>query len=210
MTTLSEMRTRVQYAMGVTSTSERGIDGPSIDEHIRRAVEEFSLYVPIRSTADLTVAGGTRTLALSVLTRPIRVRAVEYPIGSWPRTLLDFDAWGNTLTLDHTPPVTAYTVRAYVEQAHLVDSVGSTLEPEHEVVVVEGATAIAILARAMGAANAAESSTAPPQTYQHVNIAQARLTRWHAMLRRLSARPVVRFAVTPAAAPTKRDTVTWG
>src|SRR5262249_29182970 len=153
MTTLADFRDRVKYALGITGTStERGFDNNSIDKHTIQAVEEFSLAVPLRSRADVAVSGGTRSFDLSSLTRPIAVEAIEYPVGDWPRVLLDFDLWGTTVTIDLGPPGSAYTVRVYYTAQHLVDGVGSTVEGEHENVIVEGATALALLARAAGAA----------------------------------------------------------
>lgn len=209
MTTLADFRTRVLYALGIgTSSSERGFDNASIEQHVKQAVEEFSLYVPLEARADVTVTSGSRSLALGGLVRPITVTAVEYPVEQWPRALLDFDTWGATLTLDHSPPAADYTVRLYFTQQHLVDAAGSTIEPEHEHVIVEGATAIAILARAMGAASAAETSAAAPQTYQHLRVAQTRLNRWRDLIHRLGGGLQRRSFYTAAAAPLSRDIVT--
>lgn len=207
MTTLADFRTRVLYALGVTVSSERGFTDTNVDEHIKRAVEEFGLYVPAQAAADLTVTGGTRTLLTSALTRPVAVAAVEYPLDQRPRRLVDFGVWGGTVTLDHSPPAAAYTVRLYYTQRHLVDAAGSTIDPAHEGVVVEGAAAHAILARAMGAANAAETATVAPQTYQHLRVAQARLNRWHTALRRLSGGAAGRQLFTPEAPPVSRTVV---
>ena len=208
MTTLVDFRTRVLYALGIGGTStERGFDNASIEQHVQRAVEEFSLYVPVQARSDIAVTGGSREFALSALTRPIDVHAVEYPTGRWPRMLLDFDVWGVTVTLDHGAPAAGYTVRVYYTQQHLVDGSGSTIEPEHESVVVEGATAMAIMARAMGAASSAETSTTAPQTYQHLRVAQTRLDRWRDLLRRLAGETRPRQLYTPASAPLGRDIV---
>lgn len=197
MTTIADFRARVLYALGVSGTStERGFDDASIDRHIQQAVEEFSLHVPAEARADVSVSGGSRQFAVTALIRPLRVRAVEYPPDRWPRALVDFDVWGDTVTLDLSPPATAYTVRVYYTQQHLVDAGGSTVPAGHEHVVVEGATALAILARAMGAANTAETATVAPQTYQHLRVAQERLLRWREMLRRLGGR-LERHALRP-------------
>ncbi len=131
MTTLTDFRTRVLWALGVSSSTERGLSDANVDEHVRRAVEEFSLYVPVETSADVTVPGGSRAAGTGSLVRPIRVTAVEYPIGQWPRALLDFDTWGGTVILDHSPPTVDYTVRLYYTQQHLVDGSGSTVSAAH-------------------------------------------------------------------------------
>lgn len=209
MTTLADFRTRVLWALGVSTSAERGFSDSNVDEHIARAVDEFSLYVPAEARADISVAGGSRAVGAAALVRPIRITAVEYPVDQWPRALLDFDAWGGTVTLDHSPPASSYTVRCYYTQQHLVDAGGSTIAAAHETVVVEGAAALAILARAMGAAETAETATVAPQTYQHLRIAQERLDRWRDQLRRLSATIGRSAFYTPAAAPVSRDVVAW-
>ena len=209
MTTLADFRSRVLFAMGVTASTERGLTDTNVDEHIKRAVEEFSLYVPLEATADVSVSAGSRTFALTALTRPVRVTAAEYPVGQWPRALLDFDLWSGTVTLDHGPPASGYSVRVYYTQRHVVDGSGSTIDLAHETVIVEGAAAHAILARAMGAANTAETATATPQTYHHLRVAQARLERWRALLHHLSGRAVRRRLYTPGTSPVRRDVAGW-
>lgn len=210
MTVLSDVRARVLYALGLTASStERGFTDVNVDEHIKRAVEEFSLHVPAEASADVAVAGGARTFSTSALTRPIRVTAVEYPIGQWPRALLDFDTWGSTVTLDDGPPTAGYTVRVSYAQQHLVDGSGSTIAPAHEHVIVEGAAAFAILARALGSAATRESATTAYQTYDHLRIAQARLARWRDALRRLESSTGRRTLYSPATGPTRRDIASW-
>lgn len=189
MTTLADFRTWVLAALGVSGTStERGFDSASIDRHIHQAVAEFSLHVPAEARADVTVTGGSRQFALAALSRPLRVLAVAFPADRWPRTFVAFEVWSGTVTLELSPPATDYAVRVDYTQQHLVDAGGSTVPAAHEHVVVEGAAALAILARAMGAANTAESATVAPQTYQHLRVAQERLLRWREMLRRLGGR----------------------
>ncbi len=186
MTTIADYRTRVLYALGIGgSSSERGFDNNSIDKHTQQAVEEFSLCVPLQASADIAVAGGARSFSTVALARLVRVRTVEYPPDQWPRALLDFSVWGSTVTLDIAPPAGGYTVRVCYDQGHLVDGSGSTIAAAHEHVIVEGATVFAILARAMGAANTAETSTVAPQTYQHLRVAETRLEHWRTQLRTL-------------------------
>lgn len=189
MTTISDFRTRVKGALGITGTStERGFSDTNVDQHIQQAVEELSVAVPLQATTDLTLAPGSRTLMLSSLSRLLQVVAVEYPVDAWPRRFVEFERWGGALTLAVAPPDAAATARVYYDQGHLVDSAGSTVAAVHEYLVVEGATAFALLARAAGAAQSAESATAQPLTYQHLRIAQTRLSAWRTTLARLQRR----------------------
>lgn len=185
MATLADFRNQLKAALAISgSSAERGFDDPSLDQHIREAAREFSLYVPVEASADVVIAGGTRTIALSGLSRPIRVLTVETPPGNWPRTLVDFEVYGNTVTLDVLPS-SNQSATVHYTQAHLIDSSGSTVEPEHEGVIVQGAAALALLSRATGAAQTLETSTNQPVTYQHLRLAQERLRQWRVQVRRL-------------------------
>lgn len=187
MTTIADFRTRVKAALGVSGTStERGYEDGNIDQHIKQAVAEFSIHLPVEAGMDLSVSPASRSVSTVTLTRVIRVVAVETPIGTWPRALVDFDRWGTTLTMDIQPQPAFVPVRVYFEQAHLVDDTSSTIAPEHEHVIVEGAAALAVLARAAGAAQTLETATEQPMTYQHLRIAQSRLASWRNQIRRLA------------------------
>ena len=211
MTTIADLRVRVKAALGITGTSaEPGYEDDNLDLHITQAVAEFSTFLPVEASADLTLAAGSRTLNLGALARLLRVVAVETPLGQWPRSLVEFDRWNTTLTLDLGPPAAAAVVRVYYEQAHLVDAVASTLESEHEYAVVEGAAAFAVLARATAAANAWMISSVQPQTYQHLRIAQSRLAAWRSSLRRLGGRTVRQRFYVPAGGPAQRSVVGSG
>src|SRR3712207_9519145 len=119
MTTLADFRSRVKATLGIAgSSAERGFDDPSLDQHIKQAVEEFSLYVPVEASADVTVLSGSRTVSVSSLARLTRVAAVELPVDQWPRSLVDFDRWNATLTLDISPPGTNTAARVYYAQGH--------------------------------------------------------------------------------------------
>lgn len=208
MPTLTDFRNRVKAALGISgSSAERGFDDPSLDHHIRQAVEEYSVYVPGETAADLTVVAGSRTLSAAGLTRLLRVAAVEMPVGQWPRTLVDFDRWNTTLTLDIAPPSVNTAARVYYEQGHLVDGSGSSIDSGHEHVIIEGACALALLARVAGAAQTLETATTQPQTYQHLRLAQARLARWRAQLRRLGGRMAHRSLYTPFRSPVQTSVV---
>lgn len=208
MTVLADFRTQLKNALGISGSSpERGFADNDLDQHIREAAREFSLYAPVQAQASVVIAGGTRTIALAGLTRPIRVLAVETPVGNWPRALVDFEAYGQTITLD-VQPSSNQNATVFYEQAHLIDGSGSTIEAEHEGVIVQGAAAFALLSRATGAAETLETAAAQPVTYQHLRIAQARLAEWRRALRRLGGM-TRRQVFAPVGRPAGRDVVDW-
>ncbi len=133
MTTIADFRTRITDETGFV-TSERGGSQASMDRHILQAVAELSLHLPLKLETQVTVTGGSRRVQLSSLTRPIRVRAVEYPLSSWPRSLADFvsEPLMDTCDIDHSPPSADYAVLVHYDASHLVDGSGSTVRLEHE------------------------------------------------------------------------------
>lgn len=211
MTVLSDFRSMARSLYGTDPTTDRGFVDVVLDRSIKQAVSEFSQYLPIKATASVNVSGGSRTWGMAAaLTRPIRVVAVEYPIDKWPRVLLDFDVWGDTVTLDHGPPASAYTVKVYYDQMHLVDGSGSTIEAEHEYLVAEGAFIYSLFGRTIGAANTfdtATSGTPMPNAMQHLRLAEARLAHWRRQLRRVAGQVQTRTLYPPSSRPALRDVV---
>jgi hypothetical protein len=100
-------------------------------------------------------------------------------------------------------------VKVYYDQAHLVDTSGSTIEPEHEYLVAEGAFVYSLFARAIGQANTFDTTgaTQQAQTMPHVRIAQERLDHWRRQLRYLAAQVRTRALYPPGNPPAARDTV---
>jgi len=211
MTTQVDFRNRVKAELGIVGASaERGFDDAALLEHIQRTVEELSLARPLEAQADVLVTGGSRSFALSALTRPVAVLAVEYPAGLWPPEMLDTIVFGGAVRLDHSPPASNYTVRVYYEQRHLVDGSGSTVAAEHEWIVVVGACAYAVFARTAGFAQSVEISGTPPLTYPHLRLGEEWRRQYQAALADLRRqRPRRRRMYSPGTGRVNRDVVEW-
>lgn len=208
MTTATDFRARALLEMGIsTSSGERGLTNADMDGHVQRAVEEYTRWFPAEEKTDIAVSGGARIINMSSLTRPIDVVACEYPTGNRPRTFVDFDVWDQVVTLDHGAPTSGYTVSVYYTQRHLVDGSGSTIRLDHEDIVVEGIVALALLARATGAAQTADNvAFIGGGTPYHLQIAESRVRRWKAALRSL-ARVRRRSLYNPATGTTLKSVV---
>lgn len=211
MTTIADFRGRITDETGL-ATSERGGTQASMDRHILQAVAEMSLHLPLKLETDVAVTGGSRRFGLASLIRPIRINAVEYPVGQWPRALLEFvsEPLQDVCDLDHAPPGAGYTVRVYHDAYHLVDATGSTVRAEHEHLVVWGGAGFAYLARAAAAANTADAATSnQPLTYQHLRIGEMYLRLFRDELRRHGSALRARPLYAAAAPPVRADVVTW-
>jgi hypothetical protein len=95
------------------STAYRWTDAV-LDRHVKRAVREFSFYVPLEQKTTLQTQSNSRDVDVASLTPRIRVVAAEYPVAQYPPSFVPFSLWGDTLTLDldgapsGTPSVVVY------------------------------------------------------------------------------------------------------
>lgn len=148
------MRARVRQDLHDQDSANYRWADAVLDRHIKRAVQELSLSLPLQKTADLTTASGSRTLSLSSLTARVVIQAVEYPVDRYPRSYTRFSVWEDTLTLlvDNTP-VEGETVRVFYGALHTLDGSSSTLPPWTEDLVATGAAAYAAIEWATYAIN---------------------------------------------------------
>jgi hypothetical protein len=104
----------------------------------------------------LTTTAGSRDLSLSTLTELVRVEAVEYPVGDYPASYVQFSTWAQMMSLlvDQTPSG-AESVDVYWGSLHTVDGSGSTLPTALEDLAVLGAGGYAAVEWANYAANRA-------------------------------------------------------
>ena len=135
MTTIVDFRGRVKAALGISSPSgERGFSDTHLDEHVKQAVEEFSIYVPAEASADLTVSAGTRTLSVAGLTRFLRAAAVELAIT--PLTLFHFHQYalgGSLVTLAMAPLIFSMLIVAAFACAMPNDALFGAIAAMHHV-----------------------------------------------------------------------------
>lgn len=188
MTTIVDFRSKARALYGTDPTTDRGFVDTVLDNSIKQAVMEFSQYVPRRLSTFMGINGGVRAFLMSDLgSLVMRVVAVEYPLNRWPRSLLEFDVWGDTVTLDHSPPSTVYSVRVYYHEQHLVDGSGSTIAAQHEYLIAEGAFIYSLFGRTIGMANTFDVSGTNQQanTMPHLRVAQERLDHWRRQLAKI-------------------------
>lgn len=116
-----------------------------LDMHINACLVEISQKNPYEVKE--TVEGdGTREIDLSDIENLIndKVVMVEYPIGNYPPSELKFSSFGNTLTLE-SEPTSGEDICLYCLKVHQLTETTSTLNPDLEKVLIEGAVAKAAL-----------------------------------------------------------------
>lgn len=146
MTTLTTIRTRVRQDLQDTDAANYRWTDNELDRHIQRALDETSRSIPREATATVNTTPGSRDLSLTSLSGLIEVEAVEYPVGQFPPSYVQFSQWASTLSLlVDTAPASALPVTISYTAQHTLDGSGATLTGVQEDIVATGASAYAVL-----------------------------------------------------------------
>ncbi len=160
-------------------------DDATIERHILRAVAEYSQAHPDPRTTTLTATAGSRDLSVATLTDLVRVEAVEWPAGRYPRAFVPFQHWDDTLTLlVDAPPTAADDVAVYWGALHTCTTAATTVPAAEIDLVLTGAAGYAAQEWATYATN-------------RVNVDRAAVERYAA----LAARNLARFEMELARRP---------
>ena len=146
MTTLATIRTRVRQDLHDTDAANYRWTDSELDRHIQRALDETSRSIPREASATLNTTPGSRDLSLTSLSGLIDVEAVEYPVGQFPPSYVQYSQWASTLSLlADTAPASALPVTISYTAQHTLDGSGATLTGVQEDIVATGASAFAVL-----------------------------------------------------------------
>lgn len=151
---LSTMRTRVRRDLRDEDAANYRWTDAELDRHIARAVQEVSLAAPLEASTTLTTTAGSRDLSIAALASRVSVEAAEYPVGQYPRSLVPFTTWADTLSMliDGTPAAGESVLVRYTK-LHTLDGSGTTLPDRLHDLVATGAAAYAALEWASYATN---------------------------------------------------------
>lgn len=151
---LSEMRDRLRKDLHDEDSANQRWTDAELDRHIQRAVQEFSLSVPLEAKTILSTTADSRDLSIAGLTDLVAIEAAEYPVGNYPPTYVPFSVWLSTLTmLIDSSPGAVEDVDVYYTKLHTLDATTSTLPARFEDVIATGAAAYAALEWASFATN---------------------------------------------------------
>jgi len=84
-----------------------------LDVHIDAAMEYLSRQWPSDDYVDIATVAASRDISLATLTRPVRVYAVEWPIGNTPKEYQHFGVFGDVLSMDSPSPGDTTNARVY-------------------------------------------------------------------------------------------------
>jgi hypothetical protein len=146
MTTLTSLRALIRKDLhDEDSVNYRWTDAV-LDRHIGRAVNDFALAAPLEQKSTLTTTTGSRDLSVSSLANLIDIEAVEWPTGEFPPRRVGFSLWSTTLTMDVVnAPSSVQNVNIYWLKMHTLDGSGSTIPPQFDELIAEGAAGYAAL-----------------------------------------------------------------
>src|SRR3989304_3505737 len=96
---------------------------------IEKALEEFAKAIPYQNKTTVVTVAGSRDISISALTGRINVRAVEWPVGSWPPNFVGSPIWANPLPMPtDAPPAAIENTYVYWEGPHPLGASSTTLD----------------------------------------------------------------------------------
>ncbi len=206
---LSEMRDHLRRDLHDEDPQDQRWTDGELDRHVQRAVQEFSLSVPLEAKTILSTTADSRDLSIAGLTDLVSIEAAEYPSGNYPPTYVPFSVWLSTLTmLIDSPPGAVEDVDVYYTKLHTLDATTSTLPARFEDVVATGAAAYAALEWASFATNRVNVG-GQDVWRDYLTWGQERLAEFQRALARHGRRNTVRVRrlYRPATTPVDQSTV---
>lgn len=186
MSSLSTIRANVRKDLrDEDATNQRWTDAV-LDRHIQRALREYSMVSPLEKKTTLTTDADARTVGVSSLVPRLRIVAVEYPTGEFPRSFTPFSEWADVVTLDvEDAPSGTPDVIVYWHGPHTINGTISFPATDDDIVAT-GAAAFAALEWASFATNRVNVG-GESVWGMYMDFAQVRLAEFREQLRRLPA-----------------------
>lgn len=150
---LTEMRAIARRELRDEDASNERWTDNELNQHIARAVKEFSEAIPLEQKTTKATTAGSRELDLSNLSDRITVVAVEYPVANFPKRYQRFSVWGETLTILSDEIPNGANAYIYYGKLHTLDATTSTIPTQYEESIAAGAGGYAAVAWAIYAIN---------------------------------------------------------
>jgi hypothetical protein len=155
-----------------------------LDRHLARAVQDYSLAVPLEKVSTLQTSAGSRVVSIATLAHLMEVVAVEYPVGQYPMARVAFSLWQANLTLHSIgEPQAVEDVRVFWTAPHTIAEGSHSFPNFHDPLIVTGAAGYAALEWASRATN--RLNTGGDDVYRRYrDFARERLARFREELQR--------------------------
>lgn len=149
---LAAIRDRVEADLGdssnlIWSTAE-------LDRHIAHALEDLSRVDPQDLTTTAVASGSPPVVNLGALVPlPYRLEAIEYPLDLTPRAFVRFTLWDYVVALVDGDVPSGSTVRVWYTAEHTLTTGTTTLDEQHEDILILGAVGYALRSQAIKGVN---------------------------------------------------------
>lgn len=180
MTTIADIRARIRKDLHDTDASSYHWPDSQLDRHIERALDELSLAIPQEKTLSLATTAGSRELSLGSVEGLIDIETVEFPIGGFPPTYVDFSRWSDTLTLNLEEAPSGETAAIFYTARQTLDDDGTSLPGSLEDLLCMGAAAYAALEQSVFTIDRLNTGEQVARDYE--DWGRARLTAFSQLL----------------------------
>jgi len=136
---LIEMVTRAREDLKDTDSQNYIWQDGEIQSAILRAVDEYSLQVPMQHQDDIATTDGNSEIDISSLESLLQVDSVEFPLGQNPKHMQHIEYWAGRLYMEDEGDGADARVRWLAK--HTLDDEDTTIPLEHQEIIVLGATA---------------------------------------------------------------------
>lgn len=143
MTAIATLITRTRKRLHDEDAAAYRWTDAHLTEHLEATIREYSEFYPQEKTTTAATTNGSRDISVAAYTDLIRVVAVEYPAGNYPKTFVPFNHWGSTVTALIDTAFDTSNASVYWHALHATD--GSTHPTHHDEMITLGAAAAAAL-----------------------------------------------------------------
>jgi hypothetical protein len=176
------------------------ISDADLQRHVLHAVREYELARPREIVETPSVTAGSRAIDLTAYSNLMRVLAAEYPTGQWPPAYVQFQVYGQTLTLalDEAPDgASGASANLYCCERHQVDAGSCTVDPQDDECIVAGTVHFA--AQELATRTAGTINLAGPDLWlRYRDLALDKAAEFRGYLTLIRARVTPQRAYAPA------------
>jgi hypothetical protein len=136
--TLTEMVARAREDLKDTDPLNYIWTDAEIQSAILRVVDEYSIHAPMQHQDDIATTEGETEVDITSLENALQIESVEFPLGYAVKHMQHIEYWAGRLYMEEEGDGTNARVRWLAK--HFIDGDDTTIPPEHEEIIVLGAT----------------------------------------------------------------------
>ncbi|MCK9526338.1 MAG: hypothetical protein RBS96_07630 [Dehalococcoidales bacterium] len=188
---ITDVRENTRFILGDVQENNATFSDEELDSHIQHALEIFSRYLPQEKAMEVETTPGSYEIGLPEGEDYISIRAVEYPLGYFPRCWCSFTTWAGEITLLTQNVPEGEPARINYTSNHVLDEAGSTISPAYSGLLAVGAAALATFSEACETANRVNSG-GKDVSQRYLDWAKEKLNEYCEVLKRLARADKVR------------------